>query len=120
MTFQEFKKGVGARWAQGLLRIEISNLTTWEEFQHAGLANRKAFGGSDDGCENFVSSIEKIFGTASTGERLLILGILNAIDYRALAERLCIESERSFFSYAEYTSGDYRDAALACIRQKNF
>lgn len=118
-TFAEFRDGLGGSFVRNLLGLDISRLQTWACFQTAALDHRKTFGGPLDGAERFVGHIQKKFGVCSTGERTVILGILFAMNYRELADELAHEVGRSFLDFAESTSGEHLDAAIACIRRRD-
>jgi hypothetical protein len=122
MNFTTFRQSVGGHAAASILRLDIDGVTSWTVFREAALANRQSFATAvePDGRAAFVQAVTDRFGTASTGERALIVAILYAIDYREFGEKLALEIDgRSFLSLLELTSGNHLTAALACLARQD-
>jgi hypothetical protein len=117
LTFADFKNSPASAFVEGLLKMSIKDIETWSEFQAAALENRRAFTrpDDDDWRLGFYETMWERFGTASSGERGLMLAVLHAIDYDALADKLGAEYNRTFFQIIDLADDSYRSAAAACI-----
>ena len=117
LKFSDFKKSAGGSFVEQMLKMSISDITSWSEFRSAALDNRRIFAraGDEDWRIGFYEAMCNRYGTASTGERGLMLAVLHAIDYDALAEKLGAEHRGSFFQIIDIADSKYRTAAAACI-----
>ena len=117
LTFSDFKSGLGGSTAEDLLKLSLDEISSWEAFREAALESRAQFArpSDEDDRLGFYDRLASRYGVASTGERVLILAILHAIDYDAVADGFAREHGRSFFDLLGSADRNVRVAAAACI-----
>jgi hypothetical protein len=108
---------VACAFASRLTRVNLGDCDDWDHYRSQALARRSSFGGEFN--DGFVQSIQDAFGSASSGEKCLIIAILHAIDYDRLAEDLCSECGRSFFDLLTVTDVDTRALVACCVLRLN-
>ena len=113
LTFNSFRSGLGGRFVRDEFRLDISSLQTWREFTHGMVRH------IGKNHATILDEIRERFGTCSTGEKALMLSILHAADFCALADELAETAKVSFLHLMKYTDGAMADAAVACLARKN-
>lgn len=100
-------------FVERLTRVNLRKCESWEDLRTKALANRGSFGGEFN--DGFARNVTKDFGVCSLGERGLIVGILHAIDYDKLAEKLCEEHGTTPLEVISHADVDTRALIACCI-----